>query len=99
LDEGALAFLEKKKKAKSCMHKLPPNLVGAYAEQDARVTYDVAMKQKPLLTAEGLERVMALEMSLTPHLLDMTFRGVRIDIGLAERANRQWRQAVQALLR
>ena len=99
LDEGALAFLEKKEKAKSCMHKLPPNLVGAYAEQDARVTYDVAMKQKPLLTAEGLERVMALEMSLTPHLLDMTFRGVRIDIGLAERANRQWRQEVQGLLR
>ena len=99
LEEAARAFLNKGEKAKSKMHLLPPHLVAYYAEQDARLTFDIGERQKPLIEREGLRTVMDLEMRLLPHLLKTTLRGVRIDTDLAERANRQWRQDVNSLLR
>lgn len=86
-------------KAKENMDLLPATYVGPYAEQDARLTYDIAERQKPKIFSETLNDVMALEMRLMPHLLRTTERGVLIDVALAEKANRQWKMDVNMLLK
>lgn len=59
--------------------RAPPSLVGPYAEADARLPLQILRKQWKLLDAEGLLDLFALECDLIPLLLDMRFRGVRVD--------------------
>lgn len=60
--------------------RMPPFIVGPYAEQDARLTYDLAEVFAPLIVKDDLQDVLALEMDLIPVLLDMRAAGVRIDV-------------------
>lgn len=84
---------------KKVMHKLPPQFVGPYAEADARQTMAIYRKQLPRLEAEGLMDVLALECRVTPHLLDITAQGTRIDVEKAQRLNDIWKQEEKELLR
>ena len=92
-------FLGSDRSYKSQMHNLPPQMVGPYAEWDARRTYDVWHSQLPRIQKEGLNKICALEMRLLPWLVKVTLRGVRIDTPLAEKLNRAWQFQETAMLK
>jgi DNA polymerase-1 len=65
---------------KSNISKLPSWHVGPYAEEDAQLAREIWAAQRPLIEAEGLGPICALEHDLIPMYLDMRRRGVRIDV-------------------
>ena len=69
---------------KAEMYKLPAKFVGEYAEQDAVLTLKLWDKLKKLLEAQKLEPIYELESSLIPLLVEMRWRGVRVDVNKAE---------------
>jgi DNA polymerase I-like protein with 3'-5' exonuclease and polymerase domains len=71
---------------KSEMWKLPAQFVGQYAEGDATLTLELWNFFKPMLTQEGLQEIWDLETRLLPCLVEMTLRGVRVDLERAERS-------------
>ena len=73
---------------KKDMWKLPAHYVGQYAEIDAVNTLEVFQKQLPILEEKGLMKIYELERDLIPLLLDMRFKGVRIDIDKAHELNK-----------
>jgi DNA polymerase I-like protein with 3'-5' exonuclease and polymerase domains len=77
----------------SNMHLLPYSVVKSYAEQDVNLTLKLwnIFKKKiksPIKTINGkiktLENIFNLEMELFPCLVDMRFKGVRVDTKKAE---------------
>ena len=82
LTEAAQAFgLD----SKSEMYKMPAMFVGPYAQVDAEVTLELYNFLRIKVEQEGLGQIMDLETRLLPCLLDMTWRGVRVDLDKAER--------------
>ena len=67
------------------MWKLPAPYVGPYAEMDAVLTLELWQLFKGQIAKEGLNSVWELETALLPCLIDMTWRGVRVDTDRAER--------------
>ncbi len=70
---------------KSEMYKMPAMFVGPYAQVDAEVTLELYNFLRIKVEQEGLGQIMDLETRLLPCLLDMTWRGVRVDLDKAER--------------
>ena len=64
---------------KSEMYKLPSKFVGPYGEQDAALTLKLWQKLKMEVQEQGLEKILDMECRLIPLLLEMRWRGVRID--------------------
>jgi DNA polymerase I-like protein with 3'-5' exonuclease and polymerase domains len=64
--------------------KLPAQFVGPYAEQDARLTYDLYKFFRVEINKQDLETIFDLETRLTPALIDMTYRGIRVDLEKCE---------------
>ncbi|MDA7653297.1 hypothetical protein N8644_00775, partial [bacterium] len=64
---------------KSEMYKLPAMYVGQYAEADASLTLDLYYKLAQEIERQDLHRVLKLETDLFPCLVDMRFKGVRVD--------------------
>lgn len=73
-----------KKNWRKDIYRAPVSLVGAYGEQDASLPLDVIEKQWPLLQAEGLTDLFAMECELIPLLIDMRYAGVSIDVPYTE---------------
>ena len=71
--------------AKAEMYKLPYQYVGPYAEQDAAVTLRLWHTLKVELMRQELTSVFNLETELLPVLVDMKWKGVRLDL---ERAHK-----------
>lgn len=71
----------------SKLFKLPVELVGEYAEYDAKSTFDIYQLQKPIIEAEELSQVAELESELIPVLHFMRINGVPVDIPKAEEVN------------
>ena len=71
--------------AKSEMWKLPAMYVGPYAETDAQLTLELWHNFKNKLSEEELWTIHGLETDLLPCLVDMTLRGVRVDLDGVER--------------
>jgi DNA polymerase I-like protein with 3'-5' exonuclease and polymerase domains len=67
------------------IYRAPPELVGPYAEQDARLTWDLAQKVVPLLEAEELLDLWHLECRLLKPLLYLRQKGVPVDVEKAKR--------------
>ena len=65
---------------KSEMYKLPAMHVGAYAERDAEVTLGLWQEMKKEIIGQDLEDIFDLESDLFHCLVDMRFKGVRVDI-------------------
>ena len=65
---------------KSEMYKLPAMHVGAYAERDAEVTLGLWQEMKKEIISQDLEDIFDLESDLFHCLVDMRFKGVRVDI-------------------
>jgi len=72
---------------KADLWKLPARYVGTYAEADARRTFDVYEKQKPMLRDQGLWDLWEMECAITKISHRMTTEGIRVDIAEAERIN------------
>ena len=64
---------------KSEMYKLPSKFVGPYGEQDAALTLKLWQKLKLEVKEQSLEKILDMECRLIPLLLEMRWRGVRID--------------------
>lgn len=93
-DEGLLRDAARDfglKNAKADMHKLPPEYVGPYAEEDALLTLDLYNAMFPKIQEEGLENVYELERSLIKILVRMRLRGVRVDLPYTEDLLRQYK--------
>jgi DNA polymerase I-like protein with 3'-5' exonuclease and polymerase domains len=69
---------------KSEMYKLPAMYVGTYAEKDAKLTLELFKVLSREIQKQNLQNVFDLETQLFPCLLDMKFKGVRIDIEKAK---------------
>ena len=74
------------------LYKLPAMYVGEYAEQDAALTLKLWQFFKIELVKQELLSIFDLETSLSPHLIDMTLRGVRLDLAKAEQTKKKFLQ-------
>jgi len=74
---------------KADMWKLPAMYVGNYAERDAEVTYQLWKKLKQELSNQDLESIFELESDLFPCLVDMKFKGVRVNVQKAHKLKKQ----------
>jgi DNA polymerase I-like protein with 3'-5' exonuclease and polymerase domains len=84
--------------AKSEMYKLPAMYVGGYAEKDAELTLDLFKKLSIEITKQKLENVFNLETNLFPCLIDMKFKGVRVDVEEAHKLKKQLLLQEESLL-
>ncbi len=82
-------------KQRANIWRSPPSLVGPYAEADALMPVKILAEQRKILAAEDLTDLFRMECGLIPLLLDMRFRGVRIDLDKAERTAK-WLRAEAA---
>jgi len=73
---------------KAEMHKLPPEFVGRYAEQDAGMTLRLWDRLKIELNEQELWSIWELETSLIPMMCDMRQLGVRVNIDNAAQAKK-----------
>lgn len=65
---------------KSHLARVHPDIVGVYARGDVDLTRKLWDFYNPIIDEEDLNDVYNLECDLIPMLVDMRFRGVRIDI-------------------
>lgn len=59
--------------------RMPVELVGKYAKQDTRLTYNLYMKLYPELEKQDLCYIWGIECDLLPVLSDCNHKGIRID--------------------
>ena len=83
---------------KSEMYKLPSMYVGAYAERDAEVTLGLWQEMKKEIIHQDLEDIFDLETELFPCLVDMRFKGVRVDVERAQQMKKELIQQERKLL-
>ena len=70
--------------AKSEMWKLPSMYVGPYAEQDAKATLQLWKTLKTEILKTDLNYTLDLELSLLPALIEMRWKGIRVDLEKAD---------------
>ena len=68
---------------------MPAIYVGDYATKDATLCLDLWQHFKGLLGKEDLWEVWQMETALLPHLVEMTLRGIRVDVDQAERTKQE----------
>lgn len=68
--------------------RAPEHMVAKYAIQDAVVTLALYNWQREEIEKQDLYQVHGLERALMPVIIDMEQQGVRVDVGLAEKAVR-----------
>jgi len=71
--------------AKAEMYKLPAIYVGAYAEKDAEITLALWQELKKEIDLQDINSIMNMETELFPCLVDMKFKGVRVDVEAARK--------------
>ena len=74
---------------KSEMYKLPAMYVGNYAEKDAQLTLKLFKVLNKEIENQKLKEIFKLESELFPCLVDMKFKGVRVDIEKAQKLKQQ----------
>jgi len=70
---------------KADMWKLPALYVGNYAERDAEITLALWKVMQKEITTQDIGSIFDLETDLFPCLVDMRFKGVRVDIESAHK--------------
>mgnify|MGYP001031172118 FL=1 len=86
LQDAALAYGVN---PKSEMYKLHAKYVGPYGEQDAALTLKLWNKLKVEIDEQGLQKILDMESKLIPLLLEMRWRGVRVDEEKAEQVSKK----------
>jgi len=71
--------------AKAEMYRLPAIYVGAYAEKDAEITLALWQEFKKEIDLQDINSIMNMETELFPCLVDMKFKGVRVDVEAAHK--------------
>jgi DNA polymerase I-like protein with 3'-5' exonuclease and polymerase domains len=71
------------------LYKLPAMFVGTYAEKDADLTLELFKRLSVDIQKQNLQQVFDLETQLFPCLIDMEFKGVRVDVERAHKLKRQ----------
>jgi len=66
--------------AKAELYKLPAIYVGEYAEKDAYLTLNLFKRLSTEIKKDNLTEIFNLETQLFPCLVDMRFKGVRVDV-------------------
>jgi DNA polymerase I-like protein with 3'-5' exonuclease and polymerase domains len=84
--------------AKSEMYKLPAMYVGAYAEKDAELTLELFKVLSREIQKQNLSEIFDLETQLFPCLIDMKFKGVRVDVEASHRLKQDMLKEEEALL-
>jgi len=80
------------------LYKLPAMYVGKYAEKDAELTLELFKVLSREITKQNLTNIFDLETQLFPCLIDMKFKGVRVDIERAHKLKQQLSQKEEQLL-
>ena len=75
--------------AKKDMWKLPSMFVGQYAERDAESTLKLWHRMKIELSDQDLWTIFETETKLFPCLVDMRFKGVRVDVEKADKIKKE----------
>jgi DNA polymerase I-like protein with 3'-5' exonuclease and polymerase domains len=83
---------------KADMWQLPAMEVGSYAEKDAEITLELWQMFKKEIIHQDIESIFNLETELFPCLVDMRFKGVRVDVERAHLLKQQLIQQEQLLL-
>ena len=81
------------------MYKLPALYVGEYAEKDAELTLKLWQACKHKIQVQDVWSIFDLETSLTPCLIDMRFKGVRVDIEEAKKLKKMMGEEEKKLLK
>lgn len=84
LREGAAAFGFADNPAGN-IWRMPARFAGEYAEDDAAALLDLADDLDRVIDAEGTRDAYQLEIDLVPMVQQMRWRGIRVDVGAAER--------------
>ena len=84
---------------KAELWKLPSQFVGPYAAQDARLAFDLYKFFRVEISKENLNTVFDLETRLTPCLIDMTFKGIRVDMERCERTKQDLLKREKVILK
>lgn len=66
--------------ALASLEHAPSELVSYYGSGDARLSFDIASRQRAAIEKDELQFVTDLEMRLLPVLADMSWRGVRVNL-------------------
>jgi len=74
---------------KAELYKLPAMYVGEYAEKDASLTLELFKRLSTEIKKENLIEIFNLETELFPCLVDMKFKGVRVDVQKAHELKRK----------
>ena len=82
---------------KAEMHLMPAIYAGEYATKDATLCLDLWQHFKGLIHSEDLLEVWNMEMALLPYLVDMTLRGMRVDVDQSERTKQELIKREKAL--
>ena len=77
---------------KADMWKLPSQYVGAYAEQDARLTFKLWQHMQIELNRQDLWSIFDLETELQKLLIDMRWKGVRVNVEGAEKLKEELKE-------
>jgi DNA polymerase I-like protein with 3'-5' exonuclease and polymerase domains len=85
--------------AKSEMYKLPAMYVGSYAEKDAELTLELFKVLSREINKQNLTEIFDLETQLFPCLIDMKFKGVRVDVESAHKLKEKLSTQEKILLR
>jgi len=80
------------------LYKLPAMYVGNYAEKDAELTLELFKVLSREITKQNLTNIFDLETQLFPCLIDMKFKGVRVDIERAHKLKQQLNKQEEELL-
>ena len=81
------------------MYKLPAMYVGQYAEKDAKLTLKLWQAFKKELDTQDIWEIFDMETDLTPCLIDMRFKGVRVDIDEAQKLKKMMVKEEKEILR
>ena len=84
--------------SKADMWRLPASEVGAYAEKDAELTFELWQHVKKLIIEEDLQDIFNLETDLFPCLVDMRFLGVKVDVTAANQLKKELTRKEESLL-
>ena len=74
---------------KSEMYKLPAMYVGSYAEKDSQLTLELFKVLSRDVQKQNLQNIFDIETQLFPCLIDMKFKGVRIDVDRADKLKKE----------
>lgn len=92
LREAVLTHGGNPKRIKEHIWRLPARYVSPYAEQDAVSTLGCAQILLPQIDANGLREAYDLETELSPHILRMRERGIRINVDRLEKNQSYFRE-------